>query len=360
MIPTAVPGSAKYSGKGMYSLDSFNNINIPESAKITLAKLANHSLAESTWSSYRTAAKKLNQFSEQTGIPISFPLNQATTLAFAGWLSNSGISCSTINTYISGVRQIHLTLGLEPSQLRTSIVNQVLTGKENLEKIQPISKPTRIPITVKVLKLIKAELKATNFGNPDKLMIWLLCTVAFAGGFRCGELLCKKETEFDPKKDLLNRDMKLAHIRIDSKETASIQIKLKTQKSKKVKADQIIDIYESGGDICPIRAYKKWAASHKKRESSLPAFSWESGKPLTVKQFNKILKALVEEHLAPINGTISPHSFRSGLASTLATLGLEEHDLMEAGRWSSQAYHRYLKLPRTRRMFVARAIANIN
>lgn len=255
---------------------------------------------------------------------------------------------------------MHLTLGLEPNQLRTGIVNQVLAGKVNLEKIQPSMKPTRIPITVKVLKLIKTELRATNYGNPDKLMIWLLCTIAFAGGFRCGELLCKKETEFDPKKDLLNRDMKLVRIRIDNKEVESIQVKLKTQKSKKAKADQIVDIYESGGDICPVRAHKKWTATHQKRSDSLPVFSWESGKPLTVKHFNKILKSLVEEHLTPINGTISSHSFRSGLASTLAALGFEEHDLMEAGRWSSQAYQRYLKLPRTRRMFVARSIANIN
>jgi hypothetical protein len=59
------------------------------------------------------------------------------------------------------------------------------------------------------------------------------------------------------------------------------------------------------------------------------------------------------------NGKISSHSFRIGLATTLGTLGFSADDIKEAGRWSSNAYEIYLRLPRVKRAAIAKKIGNL-
>ena len=91
----------------------------------------------------------------------------------------------------------------------------------------------------------------------------------------------------------------------------------------------------------------------------MPAFRFQDGTNLTQEKFNKILKIIFKTHLTDINGTISTHSFRIGLASTLGELGFSDDQVMQAGRWSSRAFQAYLKLPRTRRLEMAKAIGNM-
>ncbi len=50
------------------------------------------------------------------------------------------------------------------------------------------------------------------------------------------------------------------------------------------------------------------------------------------------------------------HSFRIGTASMLGTLGYGDEDIQAVGRWSSRAFEEYLRLPRTKRMLIAKKI----
>ena len=47
--------------------------------------------------------------------------------------------------------------------------------------------------------------------------------------------------------------------------------------------------------------------------------------------------------------------FRAGAASAMAALGYGDEDIQAVGRWSSRAFLKYIKLPRTRRAEVAKA-----
>ena len=64
-----------------------------------------------------------------TSLHIIFPLTQLSVITFVGWLSSRGLSVSTINSYLTGIRQAHLTLGHDVPQLRSDIVTQILSGK---------------------------------------------------------------------------------------------------------------------------------------------------------------------------------------------------------------------------------------
>ena len=86
-------------------------------------------------------------------------------------------------------------------------------------------------------------------------------------------------------------------------------------------------------------------------------FRWEDGSCLTEWELNSLLKHFLRKHLDYRKGKISPHSVRTGMATLLGTLGFGDKEIMAMGRWSRGAYLNYLKLPRTRRIEMARKVA---
>ena len=50
-----------------------------------------------------------------------------------------------------------------------------------------------------------------------------------------------------------------------------------------------------------------------------------------------------------MRGTISSHSFRSGVASMMGSQGFSDEEIKLVGRWSSRAFTAYTKLARTQR-----------
>jgi hypothetical protein len=51
--------------------------------------------------------------------------------------------------------------------------------------------------------VLKERIRRWNTNRADKLMVWAVCTIAFAGAFRIHELLCRLESTFDPEFELL-------------------------------------------------------------------------------------------------------------------------------------------------------------
>ena len=51
----------KYSGKGGYTTKTFEKYKLPPSIVTALVSAANHSLAKSTWKSYRTAENHIKR-----------------------------------------------------------------------------------------------------------------------------------------------------------------------------------------------------------------------------------------------------------------------------------------------------------
>ena len=83
----------------------------------------------------------------------------------------------------------------------------------------------------------------------------------------------------------------------------------------------------------------------------------ESGGNYTGKMFNKDLKQLLSPYVDYSKGTVSSHSFRSGLASLMATLGYSDQEIMTIGRWKSDAFLEYIKMDRIKRCGMAKELA---
>ena len=195
----------KYSAnvKNGYSTDSFKQLNLPNTLVGALVDASNHSLALSMWSSYNTAENHMKKCELETGVKMTFPMDDRMILTYVGWLMvHRKVSAASINQYISGLRVAHLKHGVMPVNLRPAIVAAILRGKENEENAAG-NKIPRLAMTMSVMKLLKALLAASELALSRKRLVWAISCLAFHGSFRIHELLSREAHTYDPKSTLL-------------------------------------------------------------------------------------------------------------------------------------------------------------
>ena len=146
-----------------------------------LANAANHSLSRSTWSMYKTVKTHLERCQIDLNVRFSFPMSNNQVLCFIAWLLKRNLSATTINSYISGLRTIHLVKGLDNQALRQPIVTAIIEGKAHLDivKNRLQKKSVRMPITINLLKLIKATINAWEESDKLRLLVWSVCLICF-------------------------------------------------------------------------------------------------------------------------------------------------------------------------------------
>ena len=319
-----------------------------------LDELYSYGLAKGTWSSYKTAERLLIQCCEEKDIEKKLPLEENTVLAFVHWLAfRRGSKASTIDTYLSGIRQLHVERGLPTDNIRTDRVKTILKGlkNKNLAEDRKEGVEKRKPITTDILLVLKGKLAEADMNGRDQRLVWTVSSILFHGAFRVHELLCKKQSSFDPDFTLLGRDVKL----VTQGGREVMQLRIKAPKEQKVGKDVIVDVYSTDSELCPVRAFKKWIKV-KGMEDELPLFRFSSGIPLTGKKFNEVVRDRLKGEVENIEKLFSSHSFRAGAASMMAAIGYSDDDIKAVGRWSSRAFMEYIKLPRTQRAEIARKI----
>ena len=135
-------------------------------------------------------------------------------------------------------------------------------------------------------------------------------------------------------------------------------VSVKCPKESKKGSTTVVDVYESFGQTCPVKAFEKWSSRHVIDKDKV-CFADELGVPLTGRRLNSILRNLLQPHIDYSKGQITAHSFRSGVPSLLANLGHGDEDIKKVGRWSSRAFECYTKLPKTSRAAMALKLGNI-
>jgi hypothetical protein len=344
-------GGTKYGGGGP-DID-LRHLDLGEHVKQDLSKAVKHSIAVRTWASYRSAERLLAQYCIENRKPLNLPVDESTVLGFIHWLAfKRGLSAATISGYLAGIKKLHETKGLPDPVIRTKLVQMVLEGKKNMETSAKLRQDGqgRQPVTPDIMALLKARLREWVADNIDKLSVWAVATLLFHGAFRGGEIMCRLEATFDPAFTLLRKDILIVP---DSNQNHMIQVKVKAPKEDKKGSTIIVDIFQSDTDMCPVKAMLKWEKATEGMEEDQPAFRFSCGTPITCAKFNAILK----DRLGGLVSGISCHSFRIGAASMMGTLGFSDKEVKAVGRWGSRAFEGYMRLPRTKRMLVARKLA---
>jgi len=355
--PSSIRGSTKYGGQGSCGRRMFANTNLPESVKEKLAEWGNHGIANSTWSTYKTAERLLLMCQAESKTKFEWPLEKDSILLFIHWLVEvRGVKEGTINSYLSGVRQLHIIKGMEVPNLRPEIVKLILQGRKNIDMARNRDMgEQRIPMTVDLMIVLKEKIRTWDQTWDTRLLVWAVCALAFHGAFRIHELLCKSESFFDPQYTLLVEHVTTSH---DKDGKGIIHVTLNCPKEQKNGKVVIVDIFEAGNNICAYKAFTRWA-SRQVLVPGAPLFRLADGTPLTGKRLNTILRNLMTHSLGNRAGKVRTHCFRIGLASELGTAGFEDGEVQVAGRWSSRAFELYMKNPRTKRASIAKKIAEL-
>jgi hypothetical protein len=258
--PRACREVGKYQRAGLVKASScLSGLNIAEEAKERLAVIGNHGLAKATWSNYKTAEKMLKKCQSETGSNLEPPLDTAKVLTFVDWLIQvRKVKHRTIENYLAGIRQLHVIKSLEVPNLRAGLVGLVLTGKRNMEtreRKMGARQGTRLPVTLNVMKLIKATVRKSQWEKQKKLLMWAVCCLAFSGSFRVGELLAKERWRFDPACTLLVEDIAIV---AGAQGRRSVQVRVKWAKQDKEGKGFAVEVYETGSTCCPVKALQKW------------------------------------------------------------------------------------------------------
>lgn len=356
--PVPVRGSTKYGNQGGCTAELLADLRLPTETAKALAALGNLGVAKSTWSTYRTAQTMVAKCQNDTGTDMSLPFDERKTLIFIDWLIRiRGVKGSTANSYLAGVRQLHVVKNIEPPTIRGALVKLVLKGVSNRDGIQKRRQGNtgRLPMTVSTMLIFKNTIATSHLNTADKRLLWAVATLAFAGAFRLGELLSKNESTFDPDFTLLTKDMNFSS---DKEGVSTIHICLKCPKETRSVTPTVVDVFRNDGQICPIKAFTAWYRLKPRRQDS-PLFVFDNGTPLTGNKMNKLMRLLLGPYTDSDLGTFCGHSFRIGLASMLANAGLPDEELQAAGRWSSRAFEVYMKLKRTKRASVGQKISTL-
>ena len=117
-------------------------------------------------------------------------------------------------------------------------------------------------------------------------------------------------------------------------------------------------MFQSDGDICPVKAFLTWSKLRPRNQDE-PLFRFDNGTPLTGTRMICLIDQLLNTFVDKSIGKFNAHSFRIRLASMLANAGLPDDELQAIGRWSSRAFEVYLRLKRTKRMAVGKKVTEL-
>ena len=169
-------------------------------------------------------------------------------------------------------------------------------------------------------------------------------------GFRAGELTVPTETAFNARIHLAWGDV------ATDQASPPTMICVHLQQSKCDQGGKGVDVYlgRTDTDVCPVQEVINYVTI--RGPTPGPFFRLHSGTPLTKTSFvSRVREALRSLDKDP--QIYAGHSFRIGAATAAARTGLEDTVIQSLGRWSSDAFRRYIRTPRERLARCSRDLA---
>ena len=308
------------------------------------------SLAPSTTRSYDSAKRRYLQFCSTKNI-TSLPVTEQNLCSYVAHVAKSGLSHQTIKCYLSAIRHLQIELGGGDPHISTMpVLEHVLRGiKKEHSKKSPMSK-TRLPMTPNILLKLRAiwEEEAHAF---DHIMIWAACCTCYFGFLRSGEICTPSDASYDPATHLSITDIAVnSHTN-----TSSIAVRIKASKTDPFRQGVTIYLGATDSKLCPVKAILAYIAVRGHHQG--PLFLFSDKKVLTRERFvDSVRSALCKAGLNP--DLYSGHSFRIGAATVAHEKGLDDSTIMTLGRWKSNAYQRYVRIPRENLAKVSHHIAS--
>ena len=236
----------------------------------------------------------------------------------------------SIKVYLYGVRNLHLEHGFPDPLPEARQLRRLLHGIKRLKGSQP---DARLPITPSLLRSFHMLLLTAHY---DHLMLWAACLTAFFGFLRCSKMLALLRGD-------LRRSAKGYHLTIRASKTDPIRHGASVRLS-----------HSSDSTLCAVTTLDHLLAASTGRTGHL--FQFSNGVPLTRPRLNVLIRELATRSgLSPKR--YSSHSFRIGAATTAAAAAIPDWEIQALGRWSSDCYRQYIRLPESHNNQLATVLA---
>ena len=303
-----------------------------------------HCLADSTFRTYESGFRAYASFCSRSSLPM-FPLSEENLELFVCSLARR-LAFSTIKVYISAI-QFHAIVNGDQTRISNMAhLYYVLRGIKIFFGSSR-SRPRRLPITIKQLHTL-FDYISSAYSRRDLLMLHAAVSLAFFGLLRSAEYTSPSSSRGTPY-SLSRRDISIIN--------KILIVTIRKSKMDPYKEGVIIRIGPNYSKVCPVSAMSRFLLSSS--HSSGPLFQFSDGSFLTRNFLSVLLSACFPE------ASINTHSFRIGGASTAASVGIPDSAIQILGRWSSNAFRRYLQFPDdtiaefSQRMASARALRKV-
>ena len=256
-----------------------------------------------------------------------WPVPLQDVVCYIADLYKLGLSHSTIKCYTSALSFFSKINDWEDCTQKF-VVKKLLEGTR---RSQGNRKDTRLPITSSLLADIVATLHKVCTTGFEAILFTAAFTLAFHGLMRVGELAIKKGRK--------NHTVQIGDVKIFDK---YMLVNLASSKTDQLGKGSVISIPVQVAGPCPIQAMVEYLKVRPPFSGTL--FCHYDGTELTCFQFSSVLrKALVCLNVDQKH--IRSHSFRIGKATSCALEGMSDEEIKIAGRWKSNSYQTYIRLP---------------
>lgn len=290
--------------------------------------LVRHGIRESTARTYTSAQKRYLDFCFQYNLhPL--PISEDTLLKYIAFLDLSKLTHGSVLVYLAAVRSFHIEEGITYNLNSRPRVRRAL----NALRINGGAPGQKHPITFDILDKLRSQIPETYNG----LVSWCAMTLSFFGCLRMAEVL-PSTTHFNPSRHIQVKDVNF--------KDNSVIVRIKQSKTDRDNTGFSVHIGCSGVATCAYCSLKQLLYTFPARSPTSPLFSFADGSLLT----KPILIGLTRSYLQAISldpRHYSGHSFRAGCATSAALAGCADYEIQLMGRWTSTAYHRYIRAPQS-------------
>lgn len=301
-------------------------------------------LATSTRTVYSSGLRALQRFTAMACPSLAFagfypPLNEDLLNHFVTHCHlRLTLRYSTIKVYLAGIRHGYLVKGLPNPLVHSQSLHRLQLVLRGVKKSQTQGTRPRMPSTIDLVGKIVMFLNQGYFGPYTDLLIQTMCVVGFFAFLRCGEMTCKT-TCFDPEVNLCVNDVFFIN-------DSLVSLRLKASKTDPFRLGIDIYLFRLHNFLCPVSFLSRFVRQRR-------MFGGDENSPLFVDvQGNSVTRDVFIAHLREVlnclgynQALFSGHSLRSGAATTASNSYVNDHLIKIMGRWSSESYRRYIKLP---------------
>lgn len=274
------------------------------------------------------------------------PISEFHLCLYIQFLSRSLKSPQSVRNYVSGLKCIHLMLGLQfPSQTAM----QVKLTYKGLDKCLAYVPSRAAPITPQML-LRMAPLFQLKV--PDQVVIWCLFLFLFFLFARKSQFIVDSGSQLEMSHLVQRQDVTVTE--------SGLQVRFRWSKTHQSGGEPLVIPLSRipGSVLCPVSAFQRMVHLVPASPSE-PLFTFSSptgNRPIRYKFFHTVLRACLRQiGLQP--SSFSSHSFRRGGASYAFLIGVRGELIQSQGDWKSDAYKLYLELGYKQRVSVSKLIS---